>query len=390
MAKASPYYNAGVFNLVLGAQAGNPAPAIRIHNASANHDAMTFGPYLASEVNNFANNEELFGSLFAESEMHNTAGGFMYRNYTNLLNSSRPVPASIYEVNLHTTFGSISQDVLNAFAPSLGAGLAVVDHMLMIMRNLQMTEQCLYSATGYRNTRTDGKTVLLWGSVRDCGVTDRKRPQYLACQLANRALAGDMVATTNTGDNPTWSVTNLNRVTYTNAHFLRSYAFRNGGSRSLIVFNLHRTDPLTADFAGPLAPTGRVTVQQLTSTNITANNESSNVVAITTQVMANFNPVQAFVLPACSMTLLQWTTAPPHIVAIDVDHLGGAVRIDWDADVGRLYLVRFSPTLTNWADAGLPRTASNTLMTYTDDGSETGGYPPLLATQRFYHVILLP
>jgi PKD repeat protein len=310
--KSSPWYDAAKFNCILGEQWVNPWRVSHVHNACTNYDTMTIAGYMASRIDSYATTEELFGSVFAEPEWWSKPNGLMYQDYTNLLYSGRPVPLSIYEVNINVPGGGItnSQAALTAYTPSLGAGLAVADHMLLALRELKARDQCLFSLGGY-DFGAGANRAYVWGTVRDMGVTDRKRPQFLACQLANRALAGDCVQTTHTGDDPTWTVNNLNYVTYTNAHYLQSYAFASGTNRSAIVFNLHRTSALDVNFAGPLAPTGRVAASVLTSANITDNNESSNVVAIATQTLTNFNAAAGLALPPYSMTLLEWTEAAP-------------------------------------------------------------------------------
>ncbi len=142
------------------------------------------------------------------------------------------------------------------------------------------------------------------------GVTDRKRPQFLAVKLANEAMAGDLVQTSQSGDNPTWNQPLVNTVQYSNAHYIQSYAFSNGANRSLIVFNLHRTSSLLVNFAGVNAPSGSVIFKQLTSANITDTNENAQTVATTSQTLNNFNPNQPFSLPPYSMTVLQWSVGP--------------------------------------------------------------------------------
>ena len=135
VARRSLYYNSSKFNLVLGGFGRDVQRNTGIHNASTNHDSLALGPYLAMGVNNYANDEELFGPLFAEPEML-AQTGYMGENYRALTASGRPVPLAVYETNLHTTLGSISQSALDSFTPSLGAGLAVADHMLMMLRDL--------------------------------------------------------------------------------------------------------------------------------------------------------------------------------------------------------------------------------------------------------------
>ena len=74
----------------------------------------------------------------------------------------------------------------------------------------------------------------------------------------------------------------------------------------MIVFNLHRTNSLAINFTGSSAPLGTITWQQLTSANITDNNENSNAVAITSQIVSNFLPAQSLLLSPYSMNVLQW------------------------------------------------------------------------------------
>ncbi|HYS55244.1 MAG TPA: hypothetical protein VER58_15915 [Thermoanaerobaculia bacterium] len=311
VARSSPYFVGSKYDLVLGGQADFTNRNTRIHNASSNNDSMAVAPYFGGNITSFDTDENLFGPLFAEPEMINTTG-YMRQNHDNMAASGRPLPLSIYEVNLHTTGGTISQPRLNDFTPSIGAGVAVADHMLMMLRDLGIRNQCLYSLSSYANGRPDGKYILLWGSVRDMGVTDRKRPQFLAVKLANEALGGDLVQTTQSGDNPTWNQPLVNTIQYMNAHFIQSYAFVNGNHRSVIVFNLHRTSNLDVNFSGLYAPSGPVTMRRLFANAITDNNESAENVVIQTMSLPAFDPSQAFTLPPFSMTVLTTgDNAPP-------------------------------------------------------------------------------
>ena len=307
VAKASPYYTSSKYDLILGSQAALPARSVAIHNASTNHDSVAVAPYFGGNVDSFNTNEELFGPLFAEPELVSQTG-YMRQNLTNMQASSRPVPLSVYEVNLHTTNGSISQTALDSFTPSIGAGIAVADHMLMMLRDLGVRNQCLFSLTQLAFARQDGKYVLLWSVVRDMGVTDRKRPQFLAVQLANEVMGGDLLQTTLSGDNPTWNQPLVNGIQYNNAHLIQTVAFASGSRRSVIVFNLDRVNPLQVTFTGTNAPRGAVTIRQLTATSITATNESAQNVGITTQNAASFDPAQPLTLPPFSMTVL--STSP--------------------------------------------------------------------------------
>jgi hypothetical protein len=388
--KGSPHYNAAQFNCLLGGQSGNPALNLQIHNASALHDAFTLAPYMASRVDSFGTNEELFGPLFSEPEWWSfnpgPTSGLMRANFNNLQSASRPVPLAIYEVNLHTTQGGITQARLDEFTPSVGAALAVGAHMLVMLKELGTRDQCFFSLAGHRAnwTATDGtaRASALWGSVLDMGKTDRKRPHYHMLQLLNEALGGDLLRTTHTGDDPTWNVTNLNRVTYTGAHCLQSHAFRHGARRSLIVFNLHRTSALDVTFTGPHAPSGSVTLKRLTSANITDHNEAADVVTHTMQQLADFNPAAPLSLPPFSMTLLQWHAD----LALNLRHEPPAMVLEWDAIPRRSYALEHSHDLAQWFSlGGPPLSTPDDRLRFTDDGARTGS-PPAQQPRRFYRV----
>ena len=59
------------------------------------------------------------------------------------------------------------------------------------MRDHGVRDEMLFSLQKYEFGRTDGKSVRLWGSVVEMGANGRKRPQFLAESLANRAIRGD-------------------------------------------------------------------------------------------------------------------------------------------------------------------------------------------------------
>jgi alpha-L-arabinofuranosidase len=331
----SPYYSSK-FNLILGVQAANPINSRTTHNASANHDMLAIGPYIGTRIDDYATNEQLFGGLFAESTWWSSPTGTPFpgpvrTTYDYINATSRPVPLIVYEVNMHTTQGSIPQDVLDSFTPSLGAGLAVVDHMLIMLRDERIRDQFLFSLGGYRFTREDGKTALIWSITRDMGVSDRKRPQFLAAKLANEALGGDMMQTTQSGDNPMWNQPLTNRIALDNIPYIQSFAFADNTRHSVIVFNLHRSNSLQVNFAGTNAPSGAVTIRQLTSANITDTNESAENVAITTQSLSNFDPAQNITLPPYSMTLITTSGTgglPLAIAKGDVNGNGSVTAFD--------------------------------------------------------------
>lgn len=306
-AKASPFYASSKFDLILGGQSVYIARNVAIHNADSQHDSLAVAPYFGGHIDSYATNEQLFGPLFAEPEMVD-GSGYMRQDRDAIQSSSRPVPLSVYEVNLHTTDGSISQQALDSFATSVGAGVAVADHMLLMLRDLGIKNQCFFVLTQFAYRRRDNKVVYLWGAARDFGVTNRKRPQFYGLQLANSAIQGDLVRTTVGGDDPTWNQPLTNGVQLANAHELQTFAFVNGASHSLVLFNLSRTAARDVTFSGIHAPSGTLTRQVLTSFAITDTNENAENVRVATDTLGSFTPSQPLTLPPYSMTVLTWQT----------------------------------------------------------------------------------
>ena len=183
--------------------------------------------------------------------------------------------------------------------------------MLLMMRDDGVVTQNLFALPGYEggfnNSNGGNEVVQLWGSVLDMGgPTNCNRPYFLAEQLANTAIGGNLLATTQTGNNPTWNVNSTNGwgIKVNGAHYIQSFAFANGTENSLVVFNLSRTTALPVTFTGPNAPTGLVQVGLLTSANLTDNNEKSNTVQIQNSTIQNFNAFGLTTLPPFSMTVV--------------------------------------------------------------------------------------
>jgi alpha-L-arabinofuranosidase len=339
--RASPYFDPAKFNLILGVQAVNPFNARTTHNASATHDAIAIAPYMATRIDDYTSNEQLFGGLFAESSWWSTpavggnAAGPVRQMYDFINGTSRPVPIMVYEDNMNTTQGSIPQSLIDGFVASTGAGLAVADQMLIMLRDEKVRDQDIFSLAGYRLDFNDGtgRTAPLWAITRDVGVTDRKRPQYFAAKLINEVIGGDLIETQQTGDNPKWNQPLTNRIRLDNVSYVQSFAFVNGTHRGIILFNLHRSSALDVTVGGANAPAGTVTMKQLTSANITDTNETSNTVAVTTQTLANFDGSTTLTLPPFSMTVLSSDGTPPMAMRSRGDVNGNGSVTAFDASL---------------------------------------------------------
>ena len=319
--KSNSSYNATAFDLVLGGQAVSPGRNREIQDNCNNNDSFALAPYMMGTIDSFADNEHLFGSTFAEAEAlispagtaEGVTGGLMTLNQQAIKASAHPVPLVMYEMNLSTLAGSISQTALNSYVSSLGAGLAVIDAMLLEMRE-GVRVQNLWNLTQYNFTRPDGSKVFLWGAVVDMGVTNRRRPQFLAMQLINHAIGtnANMLRTVQSGDNPTWNQPLVNKVQLAAAHYIQSFAFASGSTMSVVLFNLSRSSTLHVAFSGVNAPSGNVEMQELTSASPADTNENSETISIIGHSIANFDSSGPISLPPCSVISISWEKPHTH------------------------------------------------------------------------------
>jgi alpha-L-arabinofuranosidase len=311
-ARQTPGYVASKFDLVLDGFAAGAGYNQILLAGSNQHDSLDIAPYLLYSVNNEAQ-ATMFGALFAEPELFEGTTGEVYADLGAVQTAPTSTYMNIYETNLATLEGNVTQTQLNSLTPSIGAGVAHADHMLQMMR-LGVQYQNAFSLPQYNFKRDDGLIATLWGVVVDMGKTNRRRPQFLTQAMANAVIGGNMLQTVQTGANPTWNQPlSSDAVILPTAHILQSFAFQNGSALSTIVFNLNQTAAVPVTFSGPNAPTGTVQMTQITSANITDNNETADVVAPTTQTLNGVNSSTVISLPPYSMTVL--TTASSAVAA---------------------------------------------------------------------------
>ncbi len=303
------------FDLIMGSFFINTDWTKREIAAGGGYDSVAVAPYLYNNLNDASSTEAIFGPMFAQPEMYDSrATGTMVQQAKVVKAGAHPANLTVYEVNLSTMKGTAPQPVVNSTVASVAAGITVVEHMLLMVRDLGIKDQSVWSLSGYSN-RFDNpadkaETTPLFGVVVDMGgPTNLRRPQYLAEQLANQAMLPTMLTAKITGQNPTWNQGHSanDGVELEKAHYLQVFPFADGAKRSLIVFNLQRTQAIPVTFSGMGAPSGNVEVSQLTSANITDTNETKSNVAISTAPVVDFKGATPYSLPPFSMTVFEWT-----------------------------------------------------------------------------------
>jgi len=306
VARQSPGFDAKKFDLMIGGQAGWHERNQQMVTHTDSVDTLAVAPYLLHDIPGSASEDAVFGALFAQPEQFAAMSSHGMVAQNAAVAKRAGLGLSFYEENLHSTEGSPSQATIDAVVPSVGAGVAMASEMLQAMR-AGVKSQALFSLAGWRFHRTDGTWVPLWGTTVDMGVTNRRRPQFLAGEIVNTALAGAMTATTQTGDNPVWDETaGIDGVKLQGAHMLQSFAFRDGARRAVVIINLSRSGGLAVDFTGAVQPHGRVEMSQLRAGKITDSNEDAENVKIIPGVVQDFRAGQKLVVPGFSVMVLRW------------------------------------------------------------------------------------
>lgn len=317
--QSSPWYRAGSLDLVAGSWAGVPwwteQEARALQGAA---DSIAIAPYLFSEYNSAPNPEQVFGPMFAQPEqLSSTPNATLTGQYLARNTLFRDRKLAVYEVNLGTATGSadVTQTAIDRTIPSIGAGLTVANHMLMMLRELGITDQCYFALTEFQNSFSapsgPARTTPLWGAVVDMGgLTNRRRPAFLALQTINQAMLPTMVSASFDGPNPTWHqpLSPNDKIELDAAHLLQTYAFTDGARHTAIVFNLSRTRALPIVFENENAPYGIVTQTLLTAKNLEDNNELSELVKPVTTIDKNMYANIEHTLPPFSMTIFSWKT----------------------------------------------------------------------------------
>ncbi len=312
--RLSPAFVPARFDLTLGSFAANSWWTGQELANSDGYDSVAVAPYLFNKLPDASSTEAIFGSMFAEPEsLDSVPSGGMAQQAKAARGAQRPAKLAVYEVNLGTDQGDAQQTMVNAVVPSVGGGLTVIEHMLLMLRDLGITSQSTYSLPGYankfRNPRNSAELTPLWGMVLDMGgPTDRRRPLFLTEEVVNRVMLSSMVETRLTGADPVWKqeLSRNNDVKMEKAHALQVFAFSEGERRSVIVFNLDRRKTWPVTFSGG-RPEGMVRLSQLTAPHITDSNEEEEVVRIVRSEEPHFRAEAPYSLAPFSITTFEWS-----------------------------------------------------------------------------------
>jgi len=324
-ARAAPFFDSSKFDLIMDGWFAVPWWNEQELAVQSHADTIDIAPYTFNPFDDASSSEAIFGPMFAEPEaLDSRPTGVVVADAK--LAQKAGVKLAVYEVNLGAYEGKIDQVALDSTIPSLGAGLSVADHMLLMLRDNGIISQAVFAlpeyVNGFHNSANPnaGESVKLWGTVVDMGgQTNRVRPSFLSEKLANSAIADKMLLTVPSGSNPTWDQPDNGnaKVKLNGAHLIQSFAFTDGARCSVILFNLSRNAALPVTLSGPLVTratqSNPVQVSRLTSAHINDTNELAQTVDIKHETLSDFDPARSYSLPPYSMTVLSWKVSGIHL-----------------------------------------------------------------------------
>lgn len=322
--KASPHYRKKIL-FVAGAQAGNPGVAKRVLANAPNADRLAVAPYIIhhlkkADVAPLDTDAKLFRWVFgfaARRVLHEH--GCVRRN--SACAREHNTELAVYEHNYHITKPSAKDGgapiaLRNRIIASLGGGITLVNDALLMLRELGVRSQCFFNLN--QNQFREG--VKLWGFMPGLNLAEpRYRPGFLATEIANHVLAGDLVETAHGADEPTFTARGIMvREWRTEPAFsdygplpaIRSYAFRKDTQRGMILFNFDTDDAHTVKLAFPGAAKDETArAWRLAADDIAAGNEYETgepQVRIVEETLKDFAPGATLELPPHAMLVLKW------------------------------------------------------------------------------------
>lgn len=324
--KASDYFRENI-KWVAGSQAGSTGVTASVLRDVPNADAYAIAPYMMngikkSDMAHLQTDDELFRWVFAYAIRRvREPVGNVFKHYQ--MTSAADKELAIYEHQFHLTNPMPNQndavplELRKRFMNTLGGGINIINDSLHMLRREHIRAQCLFNLS----QRGFMQGVPLWGFVPGLNYKDQRyRPQFLAQEIVNDVIGGDMVETVHSGAQPTFSATGVfedNRrsrehATYEDIPTIWTYAFSDGDRRALVLFNLDTSNPQTVklEFAGGVA--GNAARGYLLSADeIWANNEPDTeapMVEIHEEAVRGFASGHTVALPAHSMMALEWMT----------------------------------------------------------------------------------
>jgi len=199
---------------------------------------------------------------------------------------------AVYEVNLHTTFGTASEAERAPVVAGLASGAALARTLLDALSH-GIRRQCVYSFTGFdaRLEAVPGH-ARLWGIVRDLRGPNRFRPTGLALKMLNEMVAGNML-----------------EVDSESAGAISVYAFESKGEISLVAASgSPQARRLTVKYPPGKRPAGMLRMTILTGLSALSTNEDTVEVTVRTGETAVKGQTASFMVEPWSLVVVKPAT----------------------------------------------------------------------------------
>ena len=314
--KQSVYFrpNADKFNLIIGGQTFAVERQHEIEQFSDSHNTVAISPYFGHLDD--PTESRMFQPLYARAfqDIWSRDHGLLRANQKALAEARKETKLAIYELNFHTTTGAnVPLETRNKFVASIAGGIALPLHMLLYLRDAGVRNQCAFTALQFSFAMSgqglSGQHVRLWGMLRDLEATGRARPTWLALQLVNRAMIGDMLYTAQRGAIPTWRQNPVNHIKEAlTISYIHSFAFRENDAYNILLFNLHPTARQRVQVELADNPMQQGELYQLVANSAEATNEENNNVTIRREPINILTATQELILPPHSISLIETRT----------------------------------------------------------------------------------
>ena len=305
--KGSPFYADGVFNFALGGQAFYPDRQAQLEQASSNHNTIGLAPYFGKNYESFGSDEEIFYPLYAHAQQ-SVRNSAVTQSMQKIAESGRNTQTAVYEINLHTLTGDIWLEQRNVFLAGQAASIALPLTMMTYQRDLGINQQMAYQAVQYSTLTPSGHYARIFGMLRDLEATGRKRPTWLATELANRAVRGDMLTTIHSGANPSFGQEPVSGISeWQSVPYVQSFVWREGNTYAMALYNLHLTQGQNVQIKLPHTPGSNATLSKLEAEGLYDNNEDYQKVATGSWPLGDFRNGYELALQPHSMAVIEWT-----------------------------------------------------------------------------------
>lgn len=307
---AHPNFDPNRIKLVIGGWAINAQRWNEVADATAQgHHYLSIAPYVVNDLDRANTDLDKYGTLFAAVDAYLREGGASTQQA--LKNNGKSTRLAVYELNTHITGGSASVQAASEICTSVAAGVAVLDQAVSLMSNLGASP-VNYFVLLQRDF--DGRQGL-WGNlIREADGALRPRPVWHGLRLANlHFIDGDLVRTTVTGG-ATWNqaangnVPEMSDVPTIHAYACISRDDATGKRRAnVLLINRDLSRPASASVTLPFTAREEVAAITLSGNDLSANNETSEVVSLHQTSVRWPGPETTMLIAPCSATVLQFT-----------------------------------------------------------------------------------